>query len=176
MSTPNAALTELPVSIQPDNPLWRYALAQWQNPDLARDCLELQSSGWSVTRILCAGWLGNQGCPFSGSEGATVTEWRSRVTGSIRNARKAIPRSHGDCEALREALAAAELQAERIELALAWQTLKNLTPENGTVPEPVTQIRQNLVAAAPCDSLPADTAELLDSLACQLAGAQPGGT
>jgi len=102
----------LPVTMEPDNPLWRYALACWQKPELAQGCLELQTLGWSVTRVLCAAWLGLNGRVFTGIEDAKVTEWRSRVTGSIRSARKSIPRHHEGCRLLREALASAELQAE----------------------------------------------------------------
>ena len=55
MTVQQAEPLELPEHMEPDNPLWRYALAQWQDPQVAEACLALQSEGWSVSRILCAG-------------------------------------------------------------------------------------------------------------------------
>lgn len=165
---------DLPAKMEPDNPLWRYALACWQNPELAQACLELQTRGWSVTRILCAGWLGLNGHLFTGVEDAKVTEWRSRVTGSIRSARKSIPRHHNDCHDLREALARAELQAEQTELALAWQTLTNSYPETGKMHNRKATILQNLRAAAPSREAEPMVPEFMDTLVDQLADATPG--
>ncbi|MCD1629379.1 MULTISPECIES: DUF2390 domain-containing protein [Marinobacter] len=149
MTVPQTESLNLPATMEPDNPLWRYALACWQNPELAEACLTLQACDWSVTRILCAGWLGVNGHLFTGVEDAKVTEWRSRVTGSIRSARKSIPRHHIGCRDLREALARAELQAEQTELALAWHTLTPRYPETGNMHNRKAAIQQNLLAAAP---------------------------
>src|SRR5690554_8119022 len=84
---------------------------------------------------------------FTGFEDAKVTEWRDRVTGSIRSARKSIPRHHEDCRQLREALASAELQAEQTELALAWQSIMTLNPETGTMQDTTAAILRNLDVA-----------------------------
>ncbi|WP_372965038.1 DUF2390 domain-containing protein [Marinobacter sp.] len=139
----------LPASMEPDNPLWRYALACWQKPELAETCLSLQEQGWSVTRILCAGWLGVNGRVFTGVEDAKVTEWRRYVTGRIRSARKSIPRQHAASHELRNALAKAELQAEQTELALAWHTLNDVNLEVASMQDCTLTIVQNLLAAAP---------------------------
>src|SRR5690554_49190 len=164
----------LPVTMEPDNPLWRYALACWRNPGLAQGCLELQKQGWSVTRILCAAWLGVNGRVFTGFEDAKVTEWRDRVTGSIRSARKSIPRHHEDCRQLREALASAELQAEQTELALAWQSIMTLNPETGTMQDTTAAILRNLDVAAPARTPEPDQMNQLHTLAAQLAGTARG--
>lgn len=164
----------LPVTMEPDNPLWRYALACWRNPGLAQGCLELQKQGWSVTRILCAAWLGVNGRVFTGIEDAKVTEWRDRVTGSIRSARKSIPRHHEDCRQLREALASAELQAEQTELALAWQSIMTLNPETGTMQDTTAAILRNLDVAAPARTPEPDQMNQLHTLAAQLAGTARG--
>ncbi|MFO8141423.1 MAG: DUF2390 domain-containing protein [Marinobacter sp.] len=161
----------LPAAMEPDNPLWRYALACWQNPELAETCLDLQAQDWSVTRILCAGWLGVNGREFTGVEDAKVTEWRARVTGSIRSARKSIPRHHNACHDLREALASAELQAEKNELALAWQTLTSRNPETGKMLDRKTATLQNLLAAAPLRDAETEATEPLKTLAILLAEA-----
>ncbi|WP_254774258.1 DUF2390 domain-containing protein [Marinobacter sp. AC-23] len=73
---------ELPENLEPDNPLWYFALTFWQHSSAQQTCLALQNEGWSVTRILCAGWLALNGRSYTGIEDATVTEWRDRVTGS----------------------------------------------------------------------------------------------
>lgn len=166
MTVPQTEPMALPSTMEPDNPLWRYALACWQNPELARTCLDLQTQGWSVTRILCAGWLGVNGREFTGVEDAKVTEWRARVTGSIRSARKSIPRHHNACHGLREALANAELQAEKNELALAWHTLTHSNPEAGKMPDRHYATLQNLLAAAPRRNI--EATEPLKTLAARL--------
>lgn len=169
MTAPQPEPLNLPASMEPDNPLWRYALACWQMPGLAQACLELQALGWSVTRILCAGWLGVNGRVFTGIEDAKVTEWRSRVTGAIRAARKSIPRQSGDCHHLREALAKAELQAEQTELALAWQSINTMNPETGSMHNTTAAILHNLRVAAPSRDAGLTQAEHLETLAALLA-------
>jgi uncharacterized protein (TIGR02444 family) len=171
MTVPQTESLNLPATMEPDNPLWRYALACWQNPELAEACLTLQTCDWSVTRILCAGWLGVNGHLFTGVEDAKVTEWRARVTGSIRSARKSIPRHHNGCRDLREALARAELQAEQTELALAWHTLTTRYPETGNMHNRKAAILQNLLAAAPYREADTRAPTSLDTLAEHLAAA-----
>ena len=171
MTVPQTESLNLPATMEPDNPLWRYALACWQNPELAEACLTLQACDWSVTRILCAGWLGVNGHLFTGVEDAKVTEWRARVTGSIRSARKSIPRHHIGCRDLREALARAELQAEQTELALAWHTLTPRHPETGNMHNRKAAILQNLLAAAPRRDTDTQASVSMDTLAGLLAAA-----
>ena len=140
----------LPDALTPDNPLWHYALTCWQSPAVVEACLELQAEGWSVTRILCAGWLAQNGQRFTGVEDAKVTEWRSRVTGSIRSARKSIPKQANGQQSLRDTLAKAELAAEKTELALAWQAFHQQPPEAGAMNNNHRQLTErNLLAAAP---------------------------
>ena len=165
----------LPDALTTDNPLWRYALQQWRNPTVVETCLALQSVGWSVTRILCAGWLGQNGQRLTGEESAKVTEWRSRVTGAVRSARKSIPKDCQVLAGLRDTLARAELEAEQTELALAWHTFNSSTPESPDMPNPARLIRQNLQAAAPDTNRRSANHDLLDQLAGQLAGCQGTG-
>ncbi|GHD40653.1 TIGR02444 family protein [Marinobacter persicus] len=161
----------LPDALTTDNPLWRYALARWQNPAVSEACLALQSRGWDVTRILCAGWLAQNGQRFTGEESAKVTEWRSRVTGVIRSARKSIPRHAQALGHLRDTLARAELEAEKTELALAWHTLNSSRTEKDTMPDQAQLIRQNLQAAAPTPDMTPDRSlrTTLEQLANHLA-------
>tara|TARA_Y100000588_G_C13922753_1_gene782228 strand:- start:430 stop:681 length:252 start_codon:yes stop_codon:yes gene_type:complete len=71
---------------------------------------------------------------------------------------------------LRDTLARAELLAEQLELALAWQTLKESEAERGIMQESGTIIGQNLVAAAPSDNIPTRVKPHLELLASRLAG------
>ena len=96
---------ELPGKLEPDNPLWRFALAFWQNAEARQACLALQEQGWSVTRLLCAGWLALSGRRYDGQEDATLTKWRQDVTGALRTARRALPKGSEACRELREAVA-----------------------------------------------------------------------
>jgi len=155
----------LPDELEPDNPLWRYALLCWQNTTLAECCLALQAQGWSVTRILYAGWLGNQGQTCTEIEDAKVTEWRSCVTGTVRSIRKLVPRQHQMYQPLQQALAEAELQAEQIELAIAWQSIRHLNPAGDKTPCSSRIIRQNLQAIAPRQQPDTHCPATLDTLA-----------
>jgi len=159
----------LPVTMEPDNPLWRYALACWRNPGLAQGCLELQKQGWSVTRILCAAWLGVNGRVFTGIEDAKVTEWRDRVTVALRSARKSLPGSADNCQKLRTGIAGLELEAEQIELALSWRTLMTINPEHADMQGRDALIINNLFAAAPTLPVEDDARPLLNTLADTLA-------
>lgn len=141
-----------PDTLEPDNPLWHFALAFWQAPGVQENCLALQQQGWSVTRLLSAGWLALNNRPYTGIEGATLTEWRDRVTGSLRSVRQSLPKANPGCRHFRDKLATLELDAEQIELALAWQTLMLNNPENSRLQGRKTLIRHNLEAAAPLSS------------------------
>lgn len=161
-----AASLALPVDLQTDTELWFFALSCWQKPGVASVCLLLQQQGWSVTRILCAAWLANQHRTYTGLETVTVTEWRNRVTGPLRDIKRSLPKESESCYDLRTGVARLELEAERVELALAWRML------NAETEEPVIQDRNiliinNLIAAAPG----ADSAQAAASNIRQLASA-----
>ncbi|MDX1558624.1 MAG: DUF2390 domain-containing protein [Marinobacter sp.] len=160
---------ELPADMEPENPLWRFALAFWKHPDVQDSCLALQNQGWSVTRILSAAWLALSGRVFAGVEDATVTEWRDRVTVALRGARKSLPGDAGHCQKLRTGIAGLELEAEQIELALSWRTLMTNNPEHADMQGRDTLIITNLVAAAPTSSVGEGVRPLLNTLASALA-------
>ncbi|MBL1273198.1 MAG: hypothetical protein ACI92B_001390 [Marinobacter maritimus] len=177
-ASPNLSLKamELPENLEPDNPLWRFALTFWQLSTAQETCLALQNEGWSVTRILCAGWLALNGSAFNGIEDATVTEWRDRVTGSLRTIRTSVPKAQASYEALRKNVASLELESERIELALAWRTLTTLNPESSNMQEREKLVRHNLAAAAPVSGMTVITRPLLSTLSNALIAFHHGGT
>ncbi len=151
----------LPAQLQTDNPLWQFALAFWQRPGVQENCLALQGQGWSVTRILCGAWLALNGHTYTGEEDATVTEWRTGVTGALRSVRQLLPKASAQCSTLRKGVAGLELESERIELALSWQTLTLNHPETDTMHGREQLMLNNLEAAAPSSgAATAATAEL----------------
>lgn len=160
-SVPKQALTGL----EPDNPLWRFALAFWTFPGVESVCLQLQRKDWNVTRILSACWLTISGHKYAGREADTVTEWRTHVTASLRSARTFIPRELPDTDSLREAIARTELEAERIELALTYQSLAATQQEHAGMHGLEQLARTNLEAASPETAMDPDTERALDTLA-----------
>lgn len=166
---PSTLPLELPVDLEADNPLWQFALMLWQQPKVEASCLALQAQGWSVTRLLCAAWLSVRGRAFTGAEDATVTEWRRRVTGALRSARKTLPTDLAPYRKLRSGLAALELEAEQIELALAWKTLMTDNPDHADMQGSDTLIHTNLAAAAPGSSVEQRALPLIHTLAGALA-------
>lgn len=172
--TPTDTGLALPANLQPDNPLWRFALAFWQFDNVQAQCLALQQQGWSVTRLLSAGWLALHGRRYSGLEDATVTEWRERVTGALRAIRQALPKADAEPGKFRAGVASLELDAERMELALAWQTLTTNDPETGDMQGSRELIRANLVAAAPTAGAADRMRPQLNTLAGTLAAFSKG--
>lgn len=166
----------LPENLEPDNPLWQFALTFWQHSPAQETCLALQNEGWSVTRILCAGWLALNGRAYTGIDDATVTEWRDRVTGSLRAIRTSVPKAQASYNALRTNLAGLELESERIELALAWRTLTAPNPEQSNMFERDNLVRPNLAAAAPASGTTVKTTQLLGTLCDTLIAFQQGDT
>lgn len=165
---------DLPADLEPESPLWRFALVFWRLPEVPGACLALQEQGWSVTRILCAAWLALSGRAFAGVEDATVTEWRDRVTGALRAARKSLPDTPCRYHQLRTGIAGLELEAEQIELALAWRTLMINNPEPSDMHGRDTLIRTNLAAAAPASRIDYGAGLLLNTLATVLANFPEG--
>lgn len=115
--------------LQSDSPLWRFAIRLWQHREISELCLRLQGRGWSVTAILCAGWLASRGQVFE-EEPPEVPEWRRQITSPLRAMRQALPKDSGAGAELRASLAQAELEAEKVELALAFAALTHPAPGN----------------------------------------------
>ncbi len=153
----------LPASLALDNPLWRYALAAWRSPEVEHACLELQARHWCVSHILIAAWLGTQDRHYEG-EAESVRQWREQITSILRAARKQIPRQQSALSPFRKQLASAELEAERVELALAYESLKRpgKTDSNGPAQPDLT--RNNLLTVSPTPNFDLDTERLVDAL------------
>jgi uncharacterized protein (TIGR02444 family) len=157
-----------------DTPLWQFALALWQQ-GAARDILlRLQEQGWSVTRLLCATWLASQGAPYSGDEPQAIRQWRRNVTESIRSLKKSLDKSDSLLISLRESLASAELEAERIELYRAWLAMGE--PDSADSPVDVDRMAErNLRQAAPATTSINETTEPMIRHLAQLISATSRG-
>ncbi|WP_166269607.1 TIGR02444 family protein [Marinobacter caseinilyticus] len=161
-------------SLNMESPLWQFALSLWRITDAERACLALQAQGWSVTRILCACWLASLGKTYPG-DSPSVSHWRESVTQHLRDLRQAMPKDNVTLTALRTRLAAAELEAERIELALAYDAVSPITEqESDKQPLSPELLRRNIHSAAPdTNMINGETEHAIDSLTRLLVNLQP---
>lgn len=155
---------DIPETLDISSPLWAFALTLWQKTGVEPLCLALQDQGWSVTRLLCACWLTSQGKVFS-SESLTVIQWRQQMTEVLRALKKSLPKDHDALAKLRAQLASTELEAERVELALAWQTINSEQAPDIEVKKPMTLALQNIYAAAPGADINPEASKLINQLA-----------
>ncbi|MDV2078379.1 TIGR02444 family protein [Marinobacter xestospongiae] len=166
-----AQWTPLPATLEPDNPLWQFALAAWTIPAVEQHCLALQARGWSVTRLLTAAWQASLGQTFI-DESAVVLQWRTEVTAPLRQLRKQLPREHSTIASLRSKVASAELEAERMELALVFHHTHTTTASAA----PTEQlIRDNLRKAAPPETQDTETERRLAELSRHFSRLSPNG-
>lgn len=110
------------------NDLWTFALRLYGAPGVSEACLQLQEeSGVDVPLLLFAAWLEMRSVALSTEDirriDGLVAGWRSEVIHPLRSVRRRLksgphPAPSADTESLRNAIKAAELSSERIELAL----------------------------------------------------------
>ncbi|TGN38056.1 DUF2390 domain-containing protein [Marinobacter confluentis] len=161
---------KIPPDLCLDSPLWHFAGRYWSRSGAQTAALALQTRGWSVTDILCGLWLALQGCHFSGTDSVAVTAWRSRVTEPLRQARKAISKNNPVTDRARNCIAQGELEAEKVELALAYRALNRDNRSSDSLSEHAvkTLALENLQAAAPEKAMDNETGSLLDTLTTEL--------
>ena len=160
--------SKIPEDADPENPLWRFACCFWESSAARDACLGLQDRGWSVTRILCAAWLATSGKVFPGTESAQVTTWRRQVTEPLRSVKKTITKNDPGTAIVRECIARSELEAERVELALAYQALVSNKHTGSGETAMANLALNNLLAAAPEMTMDNETGSLLDILTREL--------
>jgi len=164
----------IPADLCLDGPLWQFAGRFWSRPAAQTAALLLQERGWSVTDILCALWLALQERRYYGTNAEQVIVWRGEVTETLRKARKAISKGNPATDQARNCIARGELEAEKVELALAYSALAQSKPAS-VVPQVVPQVAQqestvktlaleNLQAAAPEKAMDNETGRLLETL------------
>jgi uncharacterized protein (TIGR02444 family) len=108
-----------------DTPLWAFALAVYGGDGVADECLDLQERlGLDVNILLFAAFIGAVEAVQLESQditaaSAAVADWQSEIVRPLRQVRRALkPMS---AEGLRAQVKVAELEAEKIELAMLWQ-------------------------------------------------------
>lgn len=144
--------------------LWDFSLAIYAMPGVAPACLRCQDeSGADVNTLLFLLWQARRGSRLtdSGIRAAdhVASEWRREIVHPLRKARRSL-KAMGE-EALRAQVAAAELEAERIqqERLAAWAE-ENPVQGAGTPP---AAARANLEAYSAMlgNPLPAEAVETL---------------
>lgn len=105
-------------------PLWDFALALYAEPDVADYCLQMQDEqGMEVNLLLFAAWLGVRGVALTDKRLeqaiAVGRSWGESVITPLRQARRWIKTEAVDkagWQSCREAIKAAELEAEKVAL------------------------------------------------------------
>ncbi len=115
------------------NSLWDFSLDIYAQPGVAEQCLALQDDyGVDVNLLLWSCWLERRGQILSPSllveAEAAVADWSQQTVQPLRSLRRRLKSHYGvensDCEAVREAIKAAELKAEQYQ----QQLLQQLSP------------------------------------------------
>jgi len=116
--------------------LWDFALKTYGAPGVSDACLALQDeSGVDVPVLLFALWLGANSVALGEGElhriDDVVREWREEVVRPLRAVRRRLktgpfPAPSSETETLRNSIKAAELNSEKIELALLEAEGRNL--------------------------------------------------
>ena len=146
--------SKIPEDADPENPLWRFACRFWES---------------SAARDACLGlWLATSGNVLPGTESAQVTAWRRQVTEPLRSAKKTITKNDPGTAIVRECIARSELEAERVELALAYQALVSNKHTGSGEATMANLALSNLLAAAPEKTMDNETGSLLDILTREL--------
>lgn len=133
--------------LDPDGPLWRFALAFYARPGVAESCLALQAElGLDVNLLLLALYAHRErgvalGPTALTAADAAVAPWHREIVRTLRAVRTRLkagpaPAPSPLTEELRAGVKAAELKAEQIELAAlgAWLDAQDPTSHlEGTI-------------------------------------------
>jgi uncharacterized protein (TIGR02444 family) len=165
-----------------DDPLWTYAVALYARPGVAAACLLLQDRlGADVNLLLAGAWAGAaHGRRLDAAAcrrlDDAVRAWHRDVVQPLRAARRALKPAHPGLPdearlALREDVKTAELEAERLEIAMLSAALA-LGQPRGTPPAGAAEAAAgNLLGLLPDGTAP--DKETCAALAAIIAGALP---
>ncbi|MBS7700843.1 MULTISPECIES: TIGR02444 family protein [unclassified Chelatococcus] len=133
-------------------PLWDFALDLYGRPGVSHACLTLQDeAGLDVIHLIVVAYADHIGKPLDAEDIATSREamkdWRAGAVLPLRTARRflkaPLPALDAEKEALREAVKAAELKAEQLQLAMAHGWLTTRVEKRGL---PLPEALQHLLA------------------------------
>lgn len=145
-------------------PLWDFALDLYGRPGVSQACLTLQDeAGVDVIHLIIIAYADRIGTPLDSGDiivlRDAMAEWRAGAVLPLRAARRflkaPLPILDAEKEVLRDAVKAAELKAEQLQLAMAhgWltaRTEKEGVPKGGLPKEglPLAQALGNLLASS----------------------------
>ncbi|MGB0732495.1 MAG: TIGR02444 family protein [Pontibacterium sp.] len=133
-----------------DNALWQFALHHYAKPEVEQACLNLQTHGLSVNRLLHALWASEQGIAIEHCDLAAADAWRAKFTTEQRRLRYAIREEKqafmdDTLDQVYAAMRKAELACEQVELALLAQaTLARGQPSINTPEHRLDLVLKNL--------------------------------
>ncbi len=105
-----------------DNPLWIYAVKQYQQPDCARFLLQAQDEmGLEVNILLFIGWLASraQSLNLQAVTRSRACDWQQEIIKPLREIRRRV-KSYQQDEFYRQVLAL-ELSAEKQQLVVLYE-------------------------------------------------------
>ncbi|MBV1798875.1 TIGR02444 family protein [Siccirubricoccus sp. G192] len=115
-------------TLQPENAFWHFSLAVYAAPGVQDACLALQDRfGLDVNLALFCAWAGaGRGMALAPADvaeaAALVQDWREEVVAPLRNLRRRLkPRPEAPVKALRQRVAALELEAEQLQQAMLFR-------------------------------------------------------
>ncbi len=135
-----------------DGPLWQFALTFYGREGVANACLKLQELvGVDVNVLIFSIYAATHHHCLLGpvqlaQADAVIQPWRSDVVVALRRVRVRLrtgplPAPNSNTEALRSQIKAAELLAERIELAVLSKWLEAETPSTISLIDPADVLR-----------------------------------
>ncbi|MGE3150459.1 MAG: TIGR02444 family protein [Pseudorhodoplanes sp.] len=127
--SPGASAAAAPLALS--HPFWRFSIAVYRQPDVAQECLALQSAlDIDVNVLLFGAWLGAErrlrlDKADIGKIARRVARWHKDTVRPLRAIRQDLKRSaeivQPGVQSLRKKVAAIELLAEQIEQAMLFR-------------------------------------------------------
>lgn len=131
-----------------ENPFWTFALKVYKDPQVQSLCLDWQSLGLSVNRVLFCCWLADEATQLEAWPSMPSADlWQRQTLEPLRRLRYQVKSSiqTDPClEPLYQTLQQAELQAEQREIAYLWQARLHQAPFQPAHDSPAALARQNL--------------------------------
>lgn len=135
--------------MQLDNPLWHYVSAVYISAEIERLCLQAQSYGLQVNSLLLCGWLTQQRQRYQAAAYRdNDAGWRTSFLLPLRQLRYQLREQVASQPSLSTCYAElknAELQMERVDIALLWERAQS-APAADPVSSPQVLMEQNLRA------------------------------
>lgn len=144
---------------KPPAPFWPYALDAYARPGVPEACLAAQDAhGADVPLLLWGAWAATRGHTLTEADltaaATAAARWRAPIIAPLRQARralKALAAGATEHEALRQAVKAAELEAERLYMAALEQVAGRWPAPAPSCPQ---ALHDNLARLLPPEAAP----------------------